>query len=160
METSDVLELEKFTKALSTLHWALVAGLASIIVVILAFMFQEYVFDFSETGDVYLYLCPILAIGGVYIGKYLYDKRITEAREFATFDEKLAGFRQAHVLRSALIEGPALISVVIGMTNENMVFIAIAVILLAYLFLQRVTKDKIVEELGLGSSGIIRKDLL
>ena len=160
METSDVLKLDKFTKELSILHIALVAGLFAIIVIILAFMFQEYVFNFTETGDIYLYLCLILAIGGVYIGKYLYDKRVAEARGFATFDEKLAAFRAAYVMKNALIEGPALVSVVMGMTDENLVFMAIAVILLCYLFLQRVTKDRIVEELGLESSTLIRKELL
>ena len=149
MEKSDVLKLEKFTKELSTLHWALVGGLFSIIVVILVFAFQEYVFKFPQSGDIYIYLCITLAIGGIYLGNYTYGKRIPEAKKMTTLDEKLAGFRAAYVSRSALIEGPALISVVLGMDSENLVFIFISIALLGYLFLQKVTKERIVEELGL-----------
>ena len=159
MNNSDALRLEKFTKELSTLHWALVGGLFSIIAVILAFVFQEYIFDFSNSRDMYIYMCIILAIGGINIGKYIYKKRVSEAKEMETLDEKLAGYRAAYVLRSALIEGPALISVVIGMDSENLVYIFIAIILLGYLFLQKVTKNRIVEELGL-DHGPIRNELM
>jgi hypothetical protein len=149
VEKSDVLKLEKFTKELSILHWALVGGLFSIIVLFLVFIFQEYVFKFSQSVDIYLYVCPILAIGGIYIGRYMYEKRIAEAKELTTLDEKLAGFRAAYVMRASLIEGPALISLVLGMNSENLAYILISAILLGYLFLQSVTKDRIVEELGL-----------
>jgi hypothetical protein len=51
MERTEISKLEKFTKELSALHLAITGGLFLIIIVMLVFMFDEYVFIFDSSKN-------------------------------------------------------------------------------------------------------------
>lgn len=151
MGTNQEAKLTKFLKELSTLHGAMALGLTAV-TAILTTQFKEYAVSYTDNGDVFLYIIPLLAIGGIVIGKMLYDRNVNSIPENASLDDKLVSYRSAFIQKCALIEGPGLISVIIGMQTENLLYMIIAGLLVIYFVLQRPTREKIIDTLNLNRS--------
>ena len=149
MNITDKTILEKFTKELSILHYGLTFGAFAVTILIYFFAIEGRQFNFADTGDIFLYLCPLIAIGGVFGGIYMFNNKIKTIDRAMNLEEKLVAYRAATVQKFSLTEGPALICVVALMQTENLLYLIIALVLIAHLFSQKISKEKIVEELGL-----------
>jgi len=149
MNNTDKTILQKFTKELSTLHYALTFGALLVTILLYFFTVKEGYFDFSNTDDYFLYLCPLLAIGGVFGGMYMYRNKIAKIDLTNDLEDKLAAYRVATVQKFSLTEGPALISALAMMQTQNLLYLVIALALVVYLFSMKISEDKIIEELGI-----------
>jgi len=147
MNSTDKETLQKFTKELSTLHYALTFGAFMVSVFIYFFAIEDGHFYFSNTDDYFLYICPLLAIAGVFGGMYIYRNKIEEINDIQGLDEKLAAYRVGTVSKLSLIEGPAMICIVAAMLTQNLLYLVIALVLVGYMYAQKVSEEKIVEEL-------------
>lgn len=139
-----------FVKTLSIIHLALLSGL--IIFLIIAYtQNKEWLLNINDTSDVFFFIAPILAVGGILAGNFLYDKQIDALSTKNSLREKLTGFQTASIMKYALIEGPALLAIVSSMNSGNLFYIIIAVALIVYFFFQKPTKEKIESHLKLNS---------
>lgn len=148
MGNSQVEKLDKFVKELSTLHWALMAGIL-LAGAVITFQFTSFGVYFNIEEDYLILLVALLGVAGVLFGKKLYEQKILELHNVSDFDDKLQGYRAASILKFSLVEGPALMAIVLAMFNENLLYIFIAVILLNYFYTLRISREKVVGELGL-----------
>ena len=148
MDANQQSIFDKQVKELTTLHYALVAGL----IIVNGVLYTQTIdpeLRLTDTEDVFLYIVPLLAISGVFFSQFLFKKKLGEIAETPSFEEKLMAYRSASVMKFALIEGPALIAILFGFINGNLLYSIIGAILTVYLFLQRVTKDKARYDLAL-----------
>ena len=84
-----------------------------------------------------------------FFGLRLYKSKIEKIDRSSSLEDKLAVFREATIQKFSLTEGPALISAIALMNTENLLYLGIALALIAYLFSLKITQEKIIEELGL-----------
>jgi len=139
-----------FIKILSMIHLALLIGL--IVFLIIAYtQNKEWQLNLNDTGDIFFFIVPILAIGGILAGNFLYDKQINALSTKNSLRQKLAGFQTASIMKYALVEGPALLAIVSSMNSGNLFYVIIAVALVVYFYFQKPTKEKIESHLKLNS---------
>ncbi len=139
-----------FIKTLSIIHLALLSGL--IIFLIIAYTQNKvWQLNLNDTSDVFLFIAPILAVGGILVGNFLYNNQINALSNKNSLREKLTGFQTASIMKYALIEGPALLAIVSSMNNGNLFYIIIAIALIVYFYFQKPTKEKIESNLKLNS---------
>ena len=105
--------------------------------------------DFSDSGDVFLAIIPVIAITSVFLGGFIFKKMIGSIPKDLDLRQKLARFQTASIIKYAILEGPALFGIVIFHNTQNLVYLIIATFLIFYLFLQRPTKDKVERHLEL-----------
>ncbi len=92
----------------------------------------------------------IVSISGISMSYFLYRSKITAARTKETATEKMNEFRTACMLRWALLEFPAFLSIIAFMLTANMVFLGgFGIIFFAFL-LARPTIEKMAADLELG----------
>lgn len=139
-----------FIKTLSIIHLALLSGL--IIFLIIAYTQNKvWQLNLNDTSDVFLFIAPILAVGGILVGNFLYNNQINALSNKNSLREKLTGFQTASIMKYALIEGPALLAIVSSMNSGNLFYIIIAIALIVYFYFQKPTKEKIESNLKLNS---------
>ncbi|KAB7529378.1 hypothetical protein F8C76_16265 [Flagellimonas olearia] len=137
-----------FIKTLSFLHMGIMAG-----PVILGIFFYTQVqnshLDFSDSGDAFLAIIPLIAITGIFLGGFIFNKMIRSIPKDLDLRQKLARFQTASIIKYAFLEGPALFGIVIFHNTQNLAYLIIAAFLIFYLFLQRPTRDKVERHLDL-----------
>tara|TARA_R110002012_G_scaffold39867_16_gene110010 strand:+ start:3533 stop:4030 length:498 start_codon:yes stop_codon:yes gene_type:complete len=144
-----------FLRTLTIIHLALVAG-------VLVFGIMSYlqtknqILSFTYSGDVMFYVVPFMAITGILAGSYLYKNIMSGLASKKTLKEKLNGFQTASIVKYALLEGPAFLSIVAFSNEGNQYFIIIALLLLGWLIIQRPTRDKVEKDLML--EGILKNE--
>ena len=148
MENRNPITPNNFLKTFKILHLALLIGMLFFGVVVYM-QNDSWELTFFDAEDVFLYLSPVLAIGGIVVGNIIFKKFIEKARLQPTLNLQLQGFQSASVIKYSLVEGPALFSLVSAMISSNLFFFIIAGVLSGYLFSLRPTKDKIVNQLKL-----------
>lgn len=139
---------KKILDTFSIIHFAMLAGptVAGVI-----FYFTTSVSNTSEFNqeDIFVYLLPIIAMAGIFVGKFLYPKLLIPVKKKETLQQKLAGFQTASLIQYALVEGPALINIVWFSITGNLLYLTIGGVLIIYLFTLRPTKDKVELDLEL-----------
>ena len=148
MSISKDTDFNTFVRELKTLHWALTGGIL-LVGAVMTWQFTNFEIDLNYQEDYMILLAPILGLGGIVLGKRLFDQKVVELQNISDLHEKLQGYRAASILKFSLVEGPALVAVVLGMFNENFYYILVAGALLIYFFTLRVSKDRVKEELGM-----------
>ncbi len=141
------MNIDRFIRTLQLIHLSLVAGLG--IFTVFAFV-QNNGFNTDLTTDSsLLYLVPIAALLGYFGSQVLFKKMLSNSKPSDTLDTKLNTYQTASLVTYALIEAPAFIAIFVYFTTGNALPLVIAVCLLAYLLVQRPTKEKIVNSLPL-----------
>lgn len=137
-----------FLRTISIIHLALVAGVLAFGLVMF-FITPNQKLDFTYNGDVMFFIVPILAIGGIIVGDFIFRKNINVLAAKHTLREKLEGYLTASIIKYALLEGPALFALVNFMNDDNQYYLITAIFLLGWLIMQRPTRDKIESDLML-----------
>ena len=148
--TTAVLTPKSFIKTLSIIHLGLMAGPFLFGVVIYSQTTDSYM-DYSNTEDIFIYIVPIIAITGIFVGNLLFKQKMRSAGELDGLRPKLFQFQTASLIKYALIEGPALLGIVAFDNTSNLTYLYIAGILILFMYLLRPTKEKIA--LGLDLKG-------
>jgi len=134
MNTNESTKIKDLVKDLNMLRLAFVIGLLLITGLMYFVMMKDSSVSFSDEDGMYSYLCPLLAIGGIVMGKWLYTRRLATLDHGSDPDHKLLTYRQASLLEYALLEGTALFCVLGGVMTQNALYTLIALALVAYLF--------------------------
>lgn len=135
-------------KTLTLIHAALVFGLVAFGAVSY-FYGVGFVGQFEVTGDLFIYLIPILAMLGYFGSKIIFKNRLAAIETSDTLSSKLSHYQSASIVKYAFIEGPAILAFFVFMDNGYTLYFSIAVCLVLYLAIQRPTKDKLIQDLHL-----------
>jgi hypothetical protein len=138
----------KFLRTLSIIHAALLIGP----LILGAFLFLSIEIAPSaiqNSDDIFIYIFPLLGMIGIFAGKFLYKRFLSILGDKKNLREKLVGFQSASIIQYALVEGPAFLNLVWFGVSGNSLFLTVAGVLLIYLFVQRPTITKIVNDLQL-----------
>lgn len=108
---------KEFFKSIQILHAAMFFGMVMILVLLKFLMADEVTSD----GDL---LFPAIGIGfaisAIVIGQILFNNKMeTLKKERLTVAEKLAAYRETYILKLALLEGPALVSIILHFLDGN-----------------------------------------
>lgn len=135
-------------KTLTLIHAALVIGLV-------AFGFISYFFgvgfvgQFEVQDDIFIYIIPIVAMVAYFGSQIVFKQKLAAINKTAELSSKLAEYQIACIIKYAFVEGAAILAFFIFMGNGYLLHFSIAVCLVAYLLVQRPTKDKLIKELNL-----------
>jgi beta-lactamase regulating signal transducer with metallopeptidase domain len=139
----------RFIQTLKLIHIALVVGLT--IFSVLAYAQNNSFNADINTNSTLLYIVPIVALLGYFGSQMFFKKMLLQVHTSDSLQTKLNKYQTAAIVKYALIEGPAFIALFVYHTTGNALPLVIAVCLLAYLFVQKPTKDKIIDSLNLTS---------
>jgi len=135
-------------KTLTLIHAALVFGLVAFGAVSY-FYGVGFIGQFEVTGDLFIYLIPILAMLGYFGSKIIFKNRLAAIKASDPLSSKLVNYQSASIVKYAFIKGPAILAFFIFMGNGYTLYFSIAVCLVLYLAVQRPTKDKLIQDLNL-----------
>ncbi|WP_422107933.1 hypothetical protein [Winogradskyella sp.] len=107
--------------------------------------------NLNDTNDIFFYLVPILGMGGPIASHFIFNNLLKAVHAKPTLKEKLVSYQSARIIRLALIEGPAILGIVIFMTTTNLFYLVISGVLLVYMIFLRPTHSVIREDLNLNA---------
>ncbi|MCL6268079.1 hypothetical protein [Flagellimonas myxillae] len=148
MENNSQATPNGFIKTLTIIHLGLMAG-PTIFGFIAYSQAENSVLDYSNTEDVFIFVVPIFALTGIFVGNLIFKQTMNAASTIEGLRAKLTRFQTASLVKYALVEGPALLGFVAFYISENLTYLYIGAVLILYLYLLRPTKDKIERGLGL-----------
>lgn len=104
-----------------------------------------------STNRTLLYLVPVLALLGYFGSQFLFKKMISDTQLSDSLEIKLKKFQSASHIKYIIIEAPAFLALFVYYVTGNTLPLVIAGCLLAYLLVQRPTKEKVLESLPLNA---------
>ncbi|MFT6796145.1 MAG: fatty acid desaturase [Maribacter sp.] len=143
------MDIKTYLKTLKLLHLSLVAGL-SIFMVVAIIQGDGFNTDLS-TNSTFLYIVPVASLIGYFGSQVLFKKMLSSISQSDLFNQKLQRFQSALLVKYALIEAPAFLSLFAYYATGNALPLVIAGCLLAYLFVQGPTKEKLKSSLPLNA---------
>src|SRR5690349_16365969 len=115
---------DSMLKTLAFTHVALLAFQMLFAIVAFAQTTRIY-FGVMNMDDEFVFIVPVLALGGFFGGYLIFKKQKYILREKENFQEKLSGYQSVLITRFALIQGPSLFSIVAYILSGNVFFLLI-----------------------------------
>jgi hypothetical protein len=147
---------KQYFSILRLLHLAMTAavlilGLVAHFVLVPAPDFQP-----NENGTLFVNIAAAYLAIAVALSYWLFGLRLNVAKQQSSLSDKLNTYRAATILRFALIEGAALLTVVFYLLTGNLVLLGIAAIGLVVLSLHHPNPLKIKMDLDLSPTDLAR----
>ncbi len=138
---------KEFFKSIQILHAAMFMGVVMILIILKYVLGIE---DRSE-GDYLFAMVGIgLALSSLVFGQFMYTKKIDAIKkEQLPVMERLEQYRAAFIMRLALLEGPALVCLILHFLNGDPLLFYACLFMIIMLAFARPLEAKIMEELGL-----------
>lgn len=102
----------------------------------------------SSLAEVFKYLVPVYGLITIWVSDFLFRMRIKSIQKLSRLNDKLVSYRQAIIVRYALLESGCLLSIIALMLTNNFTFLIATGLLLFFLFLGRPTKDKCLQHIS------------
>jgi hypothetical protein len=97
--------------------------------------------------DKFVFIVPVLALGGFFGGYLIFKKQKYVLREKDTLSEKMTGYQSALITRFTLLVAPSLFAVVAYILSGNIFFLFITATMAMYFMFLRPTREKIENDL-------------
>ena len=133
-------------KTLSFTHVAMLAFQMLFGIVAFAQTTRMY-FGVMNMDDQFVFIAPVLALGGFFGGYLIFKKQKYVLREKEDFQEKISGYQSLLITRFALIQGPSLFSIIAYILSGNVFFLLITSLMSVYFIFLRPTREKIENDL-------------
>jgi len=139
-----------FVKLNQIIHLALLAGQLMFVVLVYAATPPKggIIFTFKN-DDIFTYIALLLAVGGFFLGNFMFKQELNNAANKNTLREKLLVYQTGLIKKLALMEGASMFSIVAFMQTGNLFFLTIAGLIILYFITLRPTKDKVQTDLSL-----------
>lgn len=140
-------------RANRVLFIALIAGLLFMSVILIAMsLLDGPPPPDKDLETIFLGVGIAISLPALFVARRLYSSRIAVAKDsLNSLTDKLNQYRAALIIYMALCEGPALFSIIVFFITGNYYMFIITAIMLAAMLTKAPTKQRVVEELGLGS---------
>ena len=93
----------------------------------------------------------LMFLGALVLNGFIFKILLKGVSANKSLKDKLTTYQTASLMRYALLEGPALFAVIVFSFTNNVFYLVLGAILIAYLFLLRPSINKIVADLNLSS---------
>ena len=141
------MQLNALLRILPLIHLSMVMGLV---------LFTSVVYwhnpNFNtgmNSNDIFIYLVPVIAIIGYFASKSVFQNLLNTIARIGGIENKSGRYRRAAIIKYALLEGPAILALIGYYLKGNMLHLVIALCLIIYLFSQRPTRKRVIEDLKL-----------
>lgn len=133
-------------KTLAFTHVALLAFQMLFAIIAFAQTSRAY-FGVMNMDDRFVFIVPVLALGGFFGGYLIFKKQKYVLREKESIQERLIGYQSVLITRFVLIQGPAVFAIVAYILSGNVFFLFITGLLSVYFIFLRPTREKIESDL-------------
>lgn len=137
-----------YLRTFSILHYSIFAG-----ILLLAFYIfsldSNATLDLSPKNDIFFYIVPALAVLGFIGSNFIFKTYLNSLTINNSLKDNLSGYQSASLIKYALIEAPAFLAIIMFMNEGNLYYMIIAGVLIAYFFILRPSKEKIINHLNL-----------
>ena len=147
-----------YFKALTILCYAMAAGIVLFSIIVFALIASGVDFSSGRHGGSSTAPLPalpfeivaiILAVGGLLGGNTLFNTKVAATRYNGSLLEKTNAYRAAVILRYALLEGPALFSVIVCLLTGQIIVLVITAIMVAVMLYSLPSKERLISDLQL-----------
>ncbi|MEO7045268.1 MAG: hypothetical protein ABI091_08140 [Ferruginibacter sp.] len=137
-------------KALKILHNAFMIGLVLFAGVIYFLVYSGNAASIQELDKSFQVIAIILCAAGLYFSNTLFNKAIERIKNSTdTVPQKINLYRGAIIVKWALLEGPAILTIVAFFLTANNAFIILAGIMICALYIAGPSKQRIMQQLQL-----------
>lgn len=133
-------------KTLAFTHVALLAFQMLFAIVAFAQTTRMY-FGVMNMDDEFVFIAPVLALGGFFGGYLIFKKQKYLLREKESIPERLTGYQSVLTTRFMLIQGPAVFAIVAYILSGNIFFLFITGLMSVYFIFLRPTREKMESDL-------------
>ena len=150
MISSPLLTSKQYFKTLSTVHVALTTGqllFAGIAIMLTAK--GGIAIEPEELGNTLPLLAAGLSTGGVIAGHFLFRRKLQALRQLNGLSTKLKNYRAASLMRWALLEGPALFTIVAFLLTGKYWLLGLCAALIALFISYKPPKQSALQDLQL-----------
>lgn len=130
---------QSILRSMQIIHAGLLAGQVMFAVVSYTVVEKAPHFDIKNTGDLFLFIVPLMALACFVAGNLLFKLKIAPLPGKDTLVEKLIGYLSALIIRFALLEGASLFGIVSFLISGNLLFLLISVLLMVRMLTLRPT---------------------
>ena len=146
MQYQQPTNFKELYNSIKILPLALIAGLCLISGIMI---FVKQGDDMTDNfGELFVVIIALVAAAGFVLGSFLFRKRIANSMG-KTMIEKLVIYRQATIIRFALLEGPGLLSIILFFLTGNYLYMVITGAMVLFMILNRPTDEMIAVHLML-----------
>ncbi len=139
-------------KTLAFTHVALLAFQMLFAIVAFAQTSRVY-FGVMNMNDQFVFIAPVLALGGFLGGYLIFKKQKYLLREKESIQERLTGYQSVLITRFMLLQGPAVFAIVAYILSGNIFFLFITGLISVYFIFLRPTREKIESDLRFSFDG-------
>jgi signal transduction histidine kinase len=144
-ETTDPLAMHQ--RALSILYLAMLSG-QLILAGLFYFLAPVHVWSISFS-DIFTIVLLFISVLLIAMGHVIYQKRIAEAQQKDSLEDKIAIYRQGFIFRLATLEGLSLISIIFSFVTHCFGYYLFLAISLAILASINPTMSRLRQQLGI-----------
>lgn len=133
---------------MAAIHTALMAGVVLFLALVIGLVFLNNntgLYDKAVgNGDLELIFYIIVygaALATFAFGIIVFERNMKHAKSFPFMKDKISVFRSAYMIRLALAEGPAFLSIIIYMLTGNYYYLPAAALCIGSLYMARPTQD-------------------
>jgi len=141
--------IKEFIRLLNIIQIAMAFGIVSFASVLLVLYSQITISENPDLSRMMQYVVPVLALLCVIISNIIFRKKAKAFPASASLSEKMKSYRDGFIIFLALIEAPAILSLVAFFMTGKWVYMAFAGALFLYLFKYRPLKMQIASNLML-----------
>jgi hypothetical protein len=139
--------IEKSNQLNTIIFYALFAGQA-IFLIIASYLLKTSGPINPDLSSAFQIILPVFTIGAV-AGSMFVPKIILGSIADLSDDQKIIKYRASLIVKWAMLEGANLFSIVIYLLTGSMLALGISILILILFILNKPTKDKMKEDLGL-----------
>jgi hypothetical protein len=145
-----------YIKTLSTLHTALLVGQIFFAGIMLLLIYRGGITPAMVQNSQFFLIASLLATAiGFVAGHTLYTKKINAIKENdANVSVKLSQYRSANILRWAIFEGVAYLTIIFFFLTAEKYIIILCAVMMTVFFTTRPSMQKVCDETGLNESDI------
>jgi hypothetical protein len=125
------MKFSDYLKSIQILSIALPLGVSLFLGIsyYLVFTSGKFIKDEIQFKEIMMYILFFMGSVGFYLSHFIFQKKINQIQTSnETLKYKLTAFRSAHIVRLAMIEGPALLAIVCYLlfADQNLLLFAVA----------------------------------
>lgn len=143
---------KQYFSTLSIIHLALLMGLVLFAGVAYYLLVSGNFIPDSGLNDSFQLAVPIVLVGSLLAGVYIYRMRLQAIRSHSTLKEKLGAYQGAVLVHWVLFEAPAFFALVAFLLTNNYLFLGLAAFPILLLALANPSKEKAANDLELNLS--------
>ena len=110
----------------------------------------------NELDKIFMFITPVIVLSGIIAAKFIYSKMVSAFDKNQPLENKIMSYRNASIVRLALIEGVNIFNISIMIITGNYLYTAYFLILIAFYILFKPSKDNFVVEYQISSDDVIK----